>query len=174
MRRTIKQAIAGFVILLVAAALWGMSGFHVHDFFEPSLPDDPDELVLFSVDGMALVNGPKDRGPTNGRELLYGYPVLGQVRITDPELRQEVLAAVKADIRAGSQDQNKCFFPRHVLRVTKGHRTTDVVICFQCHSYLLYPDGLGRSDLTPPIDSRSQPLLNKVLTDAGIPLPPTE
>jgi hypothetical protein len=154
-----------FLVVGLGAALWYVrfAGWHI--------PDDPDELILFSVDGPHPVYGGQDDG---SRVLLYNYPVLGSVPITDPELCREVVAAVKADIETASERQNKCFDPRHVLRVTKGGRTFDVLICFQCHNYQLWRDGVPQQLQTRSAGKLSQPLLNKVLTDAGVPIAPVE
>ncbi|MDB5311860.1 MAG: hypothetical protein JWO38_6062 [Gemmataceae bacterium] len=136
------------------------------------IPDDPDELILFSVDGTKSDREPEERGTPNGQEMLYEYPVLGKVSVTDPPRQREVLAVVRADIRAGAPDQNKCFWPRHVLRVVKDGHSTDVMICFQCRGYMIYRDGRRTMGSTPSIGKESEPVLSKILADAGIPLAP--
>jgi hypothetical protein len=136
------------------------------------IPDDADELILFSVDGTKMTMEPEARGFTKDQELLYECAVLGRVEITDPALRREVIAAVKRDIRNPYSPQSKCFKPRHVLRIVKGGRTVDVVICFECHGYEVHRDNAPRVGPTPRIGESSNPLLNKILTDAGVPIAP--
>ena len=63
-------------------------------------------------------------------------------------------------------------YTRHVLRIVKGGRTVDVAICYQCHNYELHRDGGPHQGLTPAIGEESKPLLNKILTDAGVPIAP--
>lgn len=133
-------------------------------------PADPDELILFSVDGRWWPGEPP-RPPWQG-ERLHDYPLLGKVVITDPARRREVLRAVDADIRTGHPRQAKCFWPRHVVRAVKDGHTVDVVICFECHTYEAYTDGRDRAGGT--IGSGSKPLLNRLLTEAGVPLAPEE
>lgn len=133
------------------------------------LPDDPDQLTLYSIDPSG-----KERKPGAGQdkgELLYGYPVLGKVAVADPERRRAVTAAIKTAIRDKSVIQMKCFDPRHAVRVVKGSETIDLVICFHCHNY----DGFRNDEPatkngTPSISSSAQPLLDQLLRDAGVPL----
>ncbi|MBA4192443.1 MAG: hypothetical protein C0467_31125 [Planctomycetaceae bacterium] len=136
------------------------------------IPDDPDEVILFSVDGTKMHMPPADRGFSKDQELLYDCAVLGKVVITDPALRRDAVASVKRDIRVGHSNQGKCLYFRHVLRVVKGGRSYDVVICFECHNYELHRDGGPHVGLTPPIGDESKPLLNKILSDAGVPIAP--
>jgi hypothetical protein len=115
------------------------------------------------------------KGPPLTGEVLHQHQILGKVEVTDPERRREVVRAVRGDIRAGfTVTQAKCFNPRHVLRVVKGGRKIDVVICFECNNYELY-DGeqLVTTGGTPAIAGSAEPLLNKILTDAGVPLAPS-
>jgi hypothetical protein len=160
-------------LLLGGLLLLGVAGVALYLLRrEPQLANDPDELILFSVDGTKDHMPPEERGIPEGQETLYGYPVLGRVSITDPEKRREVLAAVREDIRAGSEKQNRCFYPRHLVRTVKDGKVVDVVICFQCHNYQTYRNGQPHGGLTPPIGSRSEPLLTQLFRDAGVPVAP--
>jgi hypothetical protein len=135
------------------------------------IPDDTDELILFSIDGSMNHKEPEEKGITKDQELLYDFPILGRVVITDPKLRREIIASVKHDIRSGGV-QDRCFYPRHVLRVKKDSGSIDVVICFECHNYQLHRDGGPHAGLTPSFGERSKELMNKVLTDAGVHIAP--
>jgi hypothetical protein len=130
-------------------------------------PDDPDALTLYSIDGTGTWQGPT-KGPP-----LHDYPVLGWVEVIDPDQRREVMAAVKGAIRNAPLRRSACFFPRHVLRVTTGGKTTDLVICFQCENYQVRnPDGSRRENPFGLIARDGQPLLDRILTDAGVALAP--
>jgi len=151
--------LGAFVVVGIAAFAW---------YRARGVPDDPDEVTLFSIDGMSMRN-PVDRDRPADRELLYEFPVLGRVSMTDPELRRRVVAAVKRDLDS-SDSEALCFYPRHMLRVVKGGRTTDLLICFQCNRYQMYVDGkLARSQYLP-VGTGSRELLNQILADAGAPL----
>ena len=138
------------LLLAASVVIVGIAAFAWHRARGVVVPDDPDEVTLFSTDGRRERN-PLDRDKPTDKEFLYHFPVLGRVSITDPE-------------------GHLCFFPRHVLRVVKGGRTIDLVICFQCNSYRVYADGKPASDKSPPVGKSSQDLLNKILADAGVPL----
>lgn len=137
-----------------------------------SIPDDPDEVILFSVDGTKMHKEPHERGFSPEHELLYECAVLGRAAITDSALRQQVIATVKHDIRTGHPTPSKCFWPRHVVRFVKRGKTLDVVICHQCHIYEIHHNGDPHVGYTPSIGESSKPLLNSILIDAGIPIAP--
>jgi hypothetical protein len=164
MRRKYLVLGASVVVVGIAAFAWHRA--------RGVVPDDPDEVTLFSIDGMSQRN-PVDRDKPTDKELLYEFPVLGRVSITDPELRRRVVTAVKRDLDDDSDSTGHlCFQPRHVLRVVKSGRTIDLVICFQCNRYRAYVDGKQTRAEDLPVGKSSQELLNKILTDAGVPLAP--
>jgi hypothetical protein len=61
----------------------------------------------------------------------------------------------------------KCFWPRHAVRVVDKGQTVDYVICFQCDQLRVHE---GSSTRVKPITSEPQPVFNKHLKEAGIPL----
>lgn len=96
MRRDIQKRVGIFFVLVLAVIVWTASGISVREWWDTwSIPDDPDELVLFSVDGSKLDRPREERGHPEGVELLYECPVLGRGVITDPEQRRQVIAAAK-------------------------------------------------------------------------------
>jgi len=131
------------------------------------IPDHPDSITLFSIDGTE-----NWKGKTTG-ETLYGCPVIGSVEVTDPDQRREVIAAVKSAIRNPPEQRLGCWMPRHVLRVTAKGKRIDVVICFECHSYRSYhaeteSARAGGGQIAPEAES----LLNGILAKAGVPVVP--
>jgi len=136
------------------------------------IPDDPDEVILFSIDGANTDEEPEKQVRPKGEELLYEYPILCRVIVTDPSQRQLVIALVKEDIQIGWPAEAKCFFPRHVLRVVKAGSTVDLVICFQCHKCEMHKNGDSDGGLMQTFGERSLTLLNKILKDAGVPIAP--
>lgn len=79
---------------------------------------------------------------------------------------------MKGDLRQ-SGDGAKCFWPRHLLRVTQGADTFDHLICFTCSWYEVYHNGKMIRGLTH-LEDESQTLLDQLLTDAGIELVPQD
>lgn len=136
------------------------------------LPDNPDELTLFSIDGPAAWKQDMQLTPEQQRgEVLFGYPVLGKVEVTDPGERRAVVTAIKEASRA-DVGMGGCFIPRHAVRAVKAGRVIHLVVCFQC-----YRTEAHRGDWTSRpgrISRDAQPLLNQLLTAAGVPLAPTD
>jgi hypothetical protein len=134
------------------------------------LPDDPDELTLFSIDGPTWEKQEGHLLPEQQKNgLLLGYPILGKVEITDRDQRRAVAAAViegtkyKGSVAA-------CFYPRHAIRAVKAGQVIQVVICFECLRYQSYRGDQKAG--SGGISGDAQPLLDKLLTDAGVPLAP--
>src|SRR5829696_8202121 len=93
--------------LLGLSLLAGCGGSEIGE----RLPDDPDKLILYSLDP-PLPSGDEAPQPAPAPgEVLYGYPVLGKVEVSDPERRREVIAAIKSAVRDKSVVQSKCFDP---------------------------------------------------------------
>ncbi len=158
--------------LVLAGTLVLLTGVGFYALRSTEILDDPDEMLLFSVDPTQMDKEPEERVFAKGSEFLYECAILGKVEIKDPALRREVIAAVKEDIRSGHHGPAKCFNPRHVLRQVKNGRLIDVVICFQCHNYEIHKDGGPHKGTTPSMGENSKTLLNKILTDAAVPIAP--
>lgn len=140
-----------------------------------SLADEPDQLVLYSLDGPTWFKNEGELTPDQAKgEVLHGFPVLGKVEVTDPGRRREVIAAVKEAVRTNSEPEAKCFIPRHAVRTVKAGVTVDVVICFQCRNYEAHRGGDKRVSGKGKISSAAQPRLDQVLTDAGVTLAPKD
>jgi hypothetical protein len=135
----------------------------------PQLPDDPDQLILFSLDGKPA-EGERARAERvrEGREMLHEFSVLGRVEIVDPEMRRKLISSVNADIRRGAVP-SKCFFARHALQIIKNGKTMDILICFECNNYGIY-EGEFRRGMMQPIGESSKPLFNAILSEAQIQL----
>jgi hypothetical protein len=136
------------------------------------LPDDPDQLIVFSIDGPSYEKNEGALTPEQQKgEVVHGYPVLGKVEVTDRDLRREMIAAVKKSIRSPNDSGRNCFFPRHLVRVIKDGKTFDLMICFQCRNYEAYAGEKERYPSSKGIlSSAAQSLLDKVLSDAYVPL----
>lgn len=150
------------VVLPVVAALgwWAWAGDDL-----PGLTD-PDELALYSIDGRHR----QPEEPPAAGETFHGYPVYGAVALTDPAARRAVASAVRAGLVEPDISAAACFWPRHGVRVTAGGRTTDYVICFECHQARIYAGGRRKARLT---GRTPQAVLDRYLAEAGVPLAPS-
>lgn len=125
----------------------------------------PERMVVYSIDG----RGKFDRGGPYTGEVFHVYPVVGKVEITDEASRREITRALNAGLTSVVMP-NKCFWPRHAVRLVRGDETIDLVICFQCNQ-------VGRSDegwlMSPDLmGDAPRDVLNRYLTRAGVELVP--
>src|ERR1700722_15805107 len=131
-----------------------------------SLLESADRLTVYSIES----DEHEREKESNGGEKFYGYPVLGKVEVTEPSKRQELIAALKAGVTEHSLG-NKCFMPRHGVRAVRGNQRVDFVICFQCRNVYEY-SSTGDWNKEKGVNIVLKEVLNKYLTDAGIPLAP--
>jgi hypothetical protein len=155
----------GALSLILLAALIGCSVRSSADV------DAPEQLVILSLDGRDPIEREGRRGkgvpPSIGE--FHGYPVLGQVEITDPVQRAQLLATLKEAIdRRGVVA--KCFWPRHGVRAVKNGETIEYVICFECGQFDEYLG--GQRVRHESIDSSVHPAFDAPLTEQGIPIVP--
>ncbi len=153
----------------------------------PDFPSHPTELTLFSIDAEGPSRLRQEESDRLNRELegkppepvkpsgakLYGYPILGSISITDPAQQREVLATLTSAIRYGHRMSANCFNPRHAIRLTSNDETVDFLICFECHRYHVYRNGVDDQSVSShTISSSDQAFFDKMLTEAGVPLAP--
>lgn len=156
-----RWAIAGgltVATVVLAVVLWPSS----HPELDPDLAE---RVTLYSID----FREDGERLPGTG-EIVHGYPVLGKVEVTDVEQRRQLLNALESAITQWGVDTHACFFPRHVLQVEQGGRTTDYVICFQCYNYQKWVDEQHVTSSTT--GDSAAPLFNQLLEDVQIPIVP--
>jgi hypothetical protein len=127
------------------------------------IDESPEELTLLSIDGREGVR-------TESKEQFLGYPLLGKVVITDPNKRHELMKALSDAISRRPEYSAKCFWPRHAIRAVSAGKKLDYVICFECSNFEQFE---GQQKIHyGPINKDVQPLFDKVLQDAGVPLAP--
>jgi hypothetical protein len=119
------------------------------------------EWELYSLDPEYLKEPPKDG--------FHGWKVLGKTTVKDADTRKALLAALEKGAKDNDGVAAKCFDPRHGIRIKAGDQTIDLVICFACYQTKVFagdkPTGGYLTTNSP------QPALDKVLTDAKVPLP---
>ncbi len=122
-----------------------------------SMLDKAESIELYSLD-------PEPKGVGKG-EKLHGWAVLGKATVKGKDL-EAIVKAVEGAVGKGRGA--KCFLPRHAIRVTSGGKTADLLICFECEWVYVYEGGKKTAD---PTVSNVQPVLDRVLKAAGVPLP---
>ena len=69
---------------------------------------------------------------------------------------------------AAAHGEALCFNPRHAIRAKKGNDTVELLICFECGQIQIRsPWATNYLEITPD----PAPTFNKVLKQAGVPLP---
>lgn len=108
-----------------------------------AFPDDgrevleqADTVTFFTLNPTRLVEGKL----SPEKERLRNYGVLGKVEITDAAERRRLVEAIYEGLRGEDAGPADCFIPRHGLRFTRGSRTIEFVICFQCTWVHIYQD----------------------------------
>jgi hypothetical protein len=135
---------------------------------ENKIPDDvktilekADKFELLSLDPEYLKEKPADG--------FHGWKVLGRTTVKDADARKTLLAAFEKGVEENKGEVARCFDPRHGIRATRGDKTVDLVICFECYQVKVFAGEGERKDFL--VTGSPQPTFDKVLTDAKVPLP---
>ena len=65
-----------------------------------------------------------------------------------------------------------CFRPRHGIHATRGQKVVDLLVCFECSQVEVYSGGSDQPSLGLRTSGSPEPVFDKALRDAGIPLAP--
>jgi hypothetical protein len=101
-----------------------------------------------------------------GKNNFHGIQVLGQTEVT-PEVRAKLMSALYDGMTRRGVFRAACFEPRHGIHAVLGNKSADMLICFHCMQFVIFP---GPKDYTTAVSKTEQPVFDRVLTDAGVPL----
>jgi|SRR5437773_2079470 len=158
---------ASIVIAFVILGSAGCSGQKANKLpsAAKSILEKADQIELLSIDpGNRELDEPPPKGD------YYTWKVLGKTVIEDADTHQSVISAVEQGI-AESGRPASCFDPRHAIHASYNGKAVDLLICFECKQILVYLDG-QRQDSYLLTSSSPEPVLDKVLTQANVPLAP--
>jgi hypothetical protein len=122
--------------------------------------DKAEKVTLLSLD-------PDEKAGVGAPVQFHDWKVLGQTEVKDKAARAKLFAALVKGAAQKGLEPAKCFNPRHGLQLTHQGKTVELVICFECAQVRVYGAG-GRGFL---ISRSPQPTFDKILKDAGVPLP---
>lgn len=149
-----------WVAVVVLAAVGRSSAAEIPADVKAAL-EKASEWELYSLHPEQKKDAPK--------EALHNWRVLGKTTIKDADTRKKLLDALAKGANDHDGTVVDCFNPRHGIRVKAGDKTIDLVICFECYQTEIYT---GDQRTGGYQTARSpQPALDKVLTDAKVPLP---
>ena len=171
-----------FPILALAALIGGgfFSSHHTQafDLSKNVLPaavanvvTNTDSFVLFSLDPTPAVF----QEPVLGKKItntFHGYPILGQVTITNSSERSELLAAYLKAIRDSDGSVALCFSPRHGISAKHRDQKVDLVICFECLQTRIYFNDRPTNGVQTT--KTAQPTFDRSLEKAGVPTKPKQ
>jgi hypothetical protein len=134
-----------------------------------ALPGEAGTILARAGEVEVLSLEPGRFSPRGPEEAFHGFRVLGRTTVTG-KARRQVVRAIEEGIANSDGSVASCFNPRHAVRATYEGRTVELVLCFECKSLRIYLDG----QLQPgPLTSASpQAVLDRILTEAGVPLAP--
>jgi len=122
--------------------------------------DKAETIELYSLDPSSELEKLKDGG-------FRGWKVLGKTTVSR-EMKATVLKSLYKGIAENKGKAAFCFIPRHAIRATHDGKTVDLVICFECYQIQVFEGEQAGGVL---VTRSPQPLLDKVLRDANVPLP---
>ena len=86
---------------------------------------DHDQVIFYTLEpGMKI----------KGKKVFHGYSILGNKELKKFEHKKTILDYLNKSIEKSQGDVAACFEPRHGLRIVKGKKILDLVICFECAS----------------------------------------
>src|SRR5262245_44192703 len=122
--------------------------------------EQADQFELYSLDPEQTKEKPKDT--------FHGWKVLGKTTVKEKADRGKLMESLQKGIKDNDGTVAACFNPRHGLKATKGDKTVELVICFECYQVEVW---LGENRDSVLVTRSPQPAFDKVLKDAKVPLP---
>jgi hypothetical protein len=121
-----------------------------------------DEIEVYSID--SGTSGP-------GTILFHNESALGMTVVKHAAQRKDIISSLEhASLPTSSSFSMLCFNPRHAVRVKHGDKIADFLLCFECVNMSVGTENeIGR---IMEMAYLFEPLLDKILTDANIPLAP--
>lgn len=123
----------------------------------------PDEFVLYSLE-------PGKMGDKDGADgkTFHGHTILGQTEVKDAKTQKKLVDAFNRGVRDHDGSVAACFIPHHGLRVRKGERVVDLVVCFKCAQVNVYENDMRGEGVL--ISATPRATFNEVLKQAKVPL----
>ncbi|HEY1169819.1 MAG TPA: hypothetical protein VGH19_00495 [Verrucomicrobiae bacterium] len=100
------------------------------------------------------------------QEKFHDYPITGKVELKNHPRRQTTIEGLIQGSETNSTEM-VCFYPHHGLRAVHQGKTIDLLICFGCGKVEHHPSGKFYH-----MHKSTQPVLDSIFVDAGVPLPP--
>ena len=158
------------ILLLIAALALALiaTSLTAADILPNRIPDSA-RIALEKAERFELLSlDPgryRNRRPT---EEFHGFRILGSMLVTNAEIRNDLVTALKKSVEESKGLSAYCFNPRHGISVTHDGKTNDFVICFECLQVITLENDKKIGDFL--ITETPEPLFNRVLMKRNIPL----
>lgn len=145
MRRLHKRILIVVFITPIAIILIGVLVFFANfSFQKPPYPLPASPIAAYRITGEerdgALFSGDP--------ETIRGYAIVQERQITDPQLKQDILALLNTRLTYGLEGM-ACFEPGIAIRLGDGPNQVDALICLECqHMYFFRNDQIGYRDIS--------------------------
>jgi hypothetical protein len=107
------------------------------DELEGMLGDDT-KMTLFAIDPTENEYRADPDGSWMGRKMFRGHIVRGSAGIDDSKERADLVHALTEGIRETDESVAACFDPYFALKIERGIRKIDIVVCFDCLTARMY------------------------------------
>lgn len=116
-------------VLFVLASLGGAAGGCA------SLPSSALDVAESNTSFEVMTLDPGQEG--TGDQDFHGHRILWRTIVTDPATQERIIDIVNSGVSYFASPA-KCFNPRHGVRLSRGKRTVDLVICYECSSIQIH------------------------------------
>lgn len=165
------------ILAAIIGSYWLLPGVYDNSKLSASLPRDyqftlnqSSQFIMLSLFPMSTLEEGTDLEFKN-HEKFHNYPVLGKFQVKDQKLKEQLLAAFYKGVEDGDKEEAAaCFNPRHGIRAQHNGKTVDLVICFECHQFEMYPQRKRGYDRYVPITNSPQDTFDRALRSANVPL----
>ncbi|HTF89318.1 MAG TPA: hypothetical protein VK843_12980 [Planctomycetota bacterium] len=132
------------------------------------------ETLLREASTMELISIDPNELPPDAaapaQETFHGYKVLGRAPLADAGQRKTLAELVLQGIRESDGRQEKCFEPRHGIRVEQDARVLELVICYECLSIKAFGNvfGAGHGAETVLTSRAVEPAVTSAFNKVGL------
>ncbi len=112
--------------------------------------------------------------PNKPSPLFFVYPILGVVEGKSEALKEKLRKAALETVTpplAGFSTKMMCFEPRHALKFKSGNQVLELIICYECRSFIFGFNGRFLDENEDGINFKSpaQADLNSILDELKVP-----
>jgi len=132
-----------------------------------SMLGDETKITLYSIEPNENYHW-RAEGKKDGIDIFRDRPIRGSIAISDRKEAEALVRALIARMRESHGTVLPCFIPHHGLKIERGQKKIDLLICFGCLEGIAY--GAYAANGFPVTDA-PEAAFNDALTRHKLPLP---